>query len=164
VEIDQVRMILSYGIRLVLSSAILLFAACASPGGGAPPVDLSAPGWTVRQGQALWQPDHDKPEIAGDVVLSTHPSGGSYIQFSKTLPILSARIQPGGRWEFENTSENKRYSGGGTPPKRIVWLQFLRVLEGQEISGRWTVARPSPDFVSLENEFSGERLQVRFQN
>ena len=148
----------------LLAGSLVLIAGCASPAGGksAPPLDTSAPGWTVRQGQALWQPDDKKPEIVGDVVLSTHPSGMSYIQFSKTLPILSARLYPDG-WEFENTPENKRYSGSGKPPNRIAWLQLLSVLDGQETSGRWTVARPSPDYVTLEDEFRGERLQVQIQ-
>ena len=126
-----------------------------------PPVDTSSAGWTVRQGQALWRTEDEKPEIAGDVVLSSHPHDGSFIQFSKTLPILSARIAPKG-WEFETIPENKRYSGRGTPPRRIVWLQLLRVLEGAEISDRWTVAKPSPDYVLLEDLHSGERLEVRF--
>jgi hypothetical protein len=145
----------------VLAGGILWITGCATT----PPskaIDLSAPGWSVRQGQALWQPGNDKPEIAGDVVLSTHPSNGQYIQFSKTLPILSARIFPRG-WEFENSAEQKHYSGRGNPPDRIVWLQLLRVLEGQKVDNRWTVAYPSGDFVTLEDQFRGERLRVQLQ-
>ena len=127
-----------------------------------PPVDTSSPGWTVRQGQALWRTESEKAEVAGDVVLSSHPQAGSFIQFSKTLPILSARIAPEG-WEFQTIPQNKRYSGRGNPPRRIVWLQLLRVLEGAEISDRWTVAKPSADYVLLEDLHSGERLEVRFQ-
>ncbi len=145
-----------------VSVAFLIFAGCRTSG-SLPVVDLTAPGWTVRQGQAVWQPDGDKPDIAGDVVISTHPSGGSYVQFSKTLPILSARIGPAG-WEFETIPEKKRYSGSGTPPRRIVWLQLLRALEGQEISQRWKVANPSPQFIALEDEHSGERLAVQLQD
>ena len=76
--------------------------------------------------------------------------------------MISARLLPGG-WEFENAAESKRYSGGGAPPNRIVWLQLLRVLDGADISDRWTVARPSDDFVTLEDVFRGERLRVQLQ-
>src|SRR6185503_6749264 len=31
-----------------------------------PPVNLSEPGWTLRQGQALWRSKRDAPEIAGE--------------------------------------------------------------------------------------------------
>ena len=145
----------------LLAIGLLWATGCSTPP-KAEAVDLSAPGWTVRQGQALWKPGADKPEIAGDVVVSTHPTAGSYIQFSKTLPIVSGRITSAG-WEFENIAENKRYSGGGKPPKAIVWLQLLRAIDGQDISDRWTVARPSSDFVTLEDEFRGERLQIQVQ-
>ena len=93
---------------------------------------------------------------------SSHPQAGSFVQFSKTLPILSARIAPEG-WEFEAVPESKRYSGRGKPPRRLVWLQLLRVMEGQEISDRWTVAKPSGEYVLLEDQHSGERLEVRWQ-
>ena len=141
--------------------SLLVLGGCVSPG-GPPAVALDAPGWTVRQGQALWRSEAKKPEIAGDIILSTHPAGGSSIQFLKTLPILSARVWPGG-WEFHYIPENERHSGGGNPPKRVVWLQLLRALEGREVADRWTVARPSDRYIVLENPNSGERLEVQFQ-
>ena len=146
----------------VALTSFLLVSCAALPQKKLAPLDTSGPGWTVRQGQALWKPGDDKPEIAGDVVVSIHPSAGSYVQFSKTLPILSARLAPEG-WEFHTIPEDKRYSGGGNPPRRIVWLQMLRALEGREISDRWTVAHPSDLYISLEDPFSGERLEIRFQ-
>lgn len=145
------------------SAALLLLAACGTTREGSlDPLDTSAPGWSVRQGQALWQPAGKSPEIAGDVVISSHPSAGSYVQFSKTLPILSGRIGPSG-WQFETIPENKHYSGRGQPPRRIVWLQLLRAMEGQEISDRWSVARPSDNFIALEDTHRGERLEIRLQ-
>jgi hypothetical protein len=151
-------------LRVIVCLAVaLLSSGCATLSSvDLPPLDTSAPGWTVRQGQALWRTESDKPEVAGDVVLSSHQQAGSFVQFSKTLPILSARIAPEG-WEFEAVPENKRYSGRGKPPRRIAWLQLLRVLEGAEISDHWTVAKPSTDYVLLENQHSGERLELRLQ-
>jgi hypothetical protein len=147
--------------KLIFLVAVLLPIGCGTPA-PAPAVDLSAPGWQVQQGQALWKPDAKKPEIAGDVVLSTHPTAGTYLQFSKTLPIVNARLGAG-RWEIEFPPENKQYSGGGNPPKRLVWLQIIRAIDGQKISDRWRVIRPSDRFVALENDETGERLEVHFQ-
>lgn len=149
-------------LALVALASSLLVGCAALPQKKLPPLDTSAPGWKVRQGQALWKPAEDKPEIAGDVVISMHPQAGAYVQFSKTLPVLSARLAPEG-WEFHTIPEDKHYSGGGAPPRRIVWLQMLRVLEGREISDRWTVAHPSDLYISLEDPFAGERLEIRFQ-
>ena len=125
-----------------------------------PPLDTSVPGWTVRQGQALWRPDAEKPEIVGDIVLSAHPQAGSFVQFSKTLPILSARLAPDA-WEFNAIAQQKVYSGGGSPPDRISWLQALLVLEGAQAASRWTVAHPSKEYLLLENAHTGERLELR---
>lgn len=157
----MIRLLRRFSMLLALVAGVCVYTGCQSAS-SLPAIDQNAPGWTVRQGQAVWQPSGDKPDIAGDVVVSTHPSGGAYVQFSKTLPIVSGRIGPGG-WEFEATPEDKRYSGRGKPPARIVWLQLLRALEGQEIPERWTVAHPSPQFISLEDTNSGERLELQFQ-
>ena len=126
-----------------------------------PPLDTSAPGWTVRQGQALWRPDEDKPEVVGDVVLSVHPQAGMFVQVSKTLPILSARLAPDA-WEFNAIAQQKVYSGGGSPPDRISWLQALLVIDGAEAASRWSVARPSDKYLLLENSHTGERLELKF--
>jgi hypothetical protein len=149
--------------RLFMAVAAVLLAGCA--GGPRPEraaADLSAPGWEVRQGQAVWRPDAGKPEIVGDVVVATHPSGSASVAFSKTLPIVSGTLSPGG-WEIEFAPEGKRYSGRGNPPKRLVWLQMLQALEGGEAPARWNLIRPSKDFIGLENLESGERLEVHFQ-
>jgi len=125
-------------------------------------VDLKSPGWHVRQGQALWKPDAKKPEIVGDFLLATNPDGNSFVQFSKTFPIVTAQTNPRG-WSAEFPPENKHYAGRGMGPKRIVWLQLLRALEGSAPTGYWRVAHPSKEFIVLENEERGERLEVHFQ-
>ena len=146
----------------LLLAALLAGCASAPPATpGAAPVDMSGPGWTVRQGQALWKPGRKDPEIAGDVVVSSDATGGSYVQFSKTLPIVSGRLTSKG-WEFDAIAQQKRYSGGGKPPAKTIWLQMLRALEGNEVADRWTVAHPSDQYILLAHEHSGERLEVHF--
>lgn len=151
-------------VRRVWLVLCLLACGCASaPKTEQAPIDTSAPGWEMRQGQAVWKPGADKPEIAGDVVLSTHAaSGTAHIIFSKTLPIVSGRLGSGA-WSIDFAPENKSYSGHGDPPKRIVWLQMLRALEGSKSPERWKVIHPSTDYIALEDLDSGERLEVHFQ-
>src|SRR5258708_3062502 len=36
-----------------------------------PVVNLKEPGWTVREGQAVWRRDRKAPEIAGDILVAT---------------------------------------------------------------------------------------------
>lgn len=150
-------------LRIVFAAAALLLAGCAGgPQPGKTVTDLSAPGWEMRQGQAVWKPGGDKPEIVGDVVLATHPTGSANIIFSKTLPIVSGTLSGSG-WAIEFAPEGKSYSGRGDPPKRLVWLQIIRALEGGEIPDRWRVIHPSKDFIALDNLETGERLEVHFQ-
>jgi hypothetical protein len=148
-------------LKIRVAILCLVFCGCSSFA-PVPPLDLAAPGWQVRQGQAIWKPADDKPEITGDLLLSLHPSDGAFIQFTKTLPIVSARLSAKS-WEIEFPPENKRYSGRGQPPKRIGWLQLIRAIEGHEVPGRWTLIRPSNQFVGLLNAETGERLEVHFQ-
>src|SRR5690242_18775520 len=36
-----------------------------------PKVNFSEPGWTVRQGQAVWRPQREAPEIAGELLVAS---------------------------------------------------------------------------------------------
>lgn len=144
----------------------LLFAACLLSGCVSPPplppVDLSTPGWTLRQGQAIWRPSREAPEIAGDIVFATHPVLGSYLRFSKTLPIVNARWTPE-QWEIEFPPENRRHSGRGDPPDRIAWFNWLLGLQGRELSDPWFFT-PAPDGGGvLVNTRDGERLEIQLQ-
>src|SRR5215472_9998651 len=48
-----------------------------------PPSNLNEPGWTVRQGQAVWHTPKGQ-EIAGDVLVATKGPVRSVVQFTKT--------------------------------------------------------------------------------
>src|SRR5688572_11265650 len=63
--------------------------------------NLSEPGWTVREGQAVWRPKTGAPEIAGELLLASHRNGETWLQFTKTpLPLVVARITTN-RWQIE---------------------------------------------------------------
>jgi hypothetical protein len=125
-----------------------------------PPLNLSAPGWHTRTGQAVWKPDRSKPEIVGDLLISWDDTGNAYLQFSKAFPIVSARLGSN-RWEVEFPPQNKRYAAPGNPPARIVWLQLLRAMTGGEINRRWSLDR-TDNARTLSNKGSGESLEVHF--
>src|SRR4051812_7627846 len=93
------------------------------------PVDLSQPGWHLRQGQALWRSKQQAPEIAGEIVLATNRNARAFVEFLKNpLPLLSAEINPDG-WHVEFIPEKRRFSGRGRPPRRLLWLQLLQALQ-----------------------------------
>lgn len=115
----------------------------------------------VRLGQAIWRPDRSRPEIAGDLLVSTNETGTALLSFSKTLPLVSARIGPEG-WRVEFPPQNRKYSGRGRPPRQIVWLQLLRALTGEEVSSNWQINAATNSAVTLSNAKTGEHLEVHF--
>lgn len=138
---------------------ILIFAACATT--PLPPLELNAPGWQVRQAQAIWTTGRDKPEIVGDVLLSMNGRGSAFLQFSKTLPIASVRIEPH-LWEVDFPPQKRHYSGRGGGPKQIVWLQLLHLLAGDALAPPWSCTERSDAIVTIENAASRERVEVHF--
>ena len=103
-----------------------------------PKVDLQEPGWTVRQGQAVWRMEHGTREITGDLLVATGPKDRTFVQFSKTpFPLVIAQ-RDRNRWEVEFPPQSKHYSGRGQPPKRIIWLYLARVVAGEPPPQNWT--------------------------
>src|SRR3954451_12755208 len=90
--------------------------------------NLKEPGWTVREGQAVWQAKKGAPEIAGEILLATRGNGRTFVQFSKTpFPLVIAQSTTN-TWQAELPTQNKWYSGRGKPPTRLIWLYLPRVL------------------------------------
>ena len=81
-----------------------------------PPVNLTEPGWTVLQGQAVWRTKKDAPEIAGELFVATNPDGRSFVQFTKTpLPFVVAQTTTNS-WQIHFVPNDKTYSGRGKVP------------------------------------------------
>lgn len=144
-----------------LAAIVLMAATGCLTGSRQSPVDPAAPGWEVRQAQALWRPDAQKPEIAGDLIVSTHPSGSAFVQFSKTLPIASARMTRNS-WEIDFPPQQRHYAGRGAGPARVVWLQLLRALQDRPLTGRWILSEKSDSLMTVTEPKTGETLEVYF--
>src|SRR5438477_412610 len=81
-----------------------------------PKVSLTEPGWTVRQGQAIWHPKREGLEIAGELLVATRTNGTALVQFTKTpFPLVVAQ-QTRSSWEIEFPTEKRTYSAPGHPP------------------------------------------------
>src|SRR6476620_10614627 len=76
-----------------------------------PPADLSAPGWRMQQGQALWKPTKSRPELAGELLLATNANGDFFVQLSKTPFTLATAQRIGDQWQIEFGSDDYRRSG-----------------------------------------------------
>ena len=124
-----------------------------------PPANLGEPGWRVRQGQAIWRPKKDAPEIAGDLLVATHPDGRAFLQFAKTpLPLVVAQTTAT-LWQIQFAARNTVYQGVGEPPKRLIWLHLPRCLEGNCSWRDWSFHRLAGGRWHLENIASGEMVE-----
>jgi hypothetical protein len=148
------------GIPLLTSVATLLmmFLCACRTLPNLPPADLSQPDWKARQGQAVWKSATEAPEIAGELLLATHPRHGMVLQFIKTpFPIVIAQSSDAG-WKI-SFAGNREFSGLGKPPARISWFQLTAALDGHELPAGWTFKRLSEQNWRLENQRTGEFIE-----
>lgn len=126
-----------------------------------PKVDLQEPGWTLREGQAVWHLPKSAQEIAGEVLLASRSDGRAFVQFIKPpFPLVIAQMTSN-RWEVEFPPQNRRYAGRGKPPKRLIWLYLPRVLCGEAPPKNW-IWRQDNNRWHLENSAQRESLDGYF--
>jgi hypothetical protein len=126
-----------------------------------PPVNFSEPGWSLHQGQAVWRPRRDAPEIAGELLAATRADGSAFAQFTKTpFPFAIAQMTATG-WKIEFPPQNKHYSAPSTPPARIVWFQLANALAGKPLAKNWSWTKSEAGWY-LENSSTGESLEGYF--
>ena len=93
-----------------------------------PPADLSEPGWTVRQGQAVWK--NGESDLGGEIIFAARSGRSASLQFIKTpLPLVSAQTS-GSQWTIHFVAEDRTISGKGTPPSQLIWLHLADALHG----------------------------------
>jgi hypothetical protein len=131
-----------------------------------PPADLSQPGWTVLQGQALWKPKSASAppplEIAGELVVATRADGQTLLQFIKTpFPIVIAQTTSN-LWRLEIPAEDRIVAGRGMPPARAAWLQLACAVTGRSLAGKWQFQRDASNW-RLENPDTGEVVSGYFE-
>ncbi len=127
-----------------------------------PKMDLAEPGWTIRQGQAVWHPRRDAPEIAGDLILATNPDGRAFVQFSKSPLTLAVAERSGADWQVEFPAQNRRYAGRGKPPGRLIWLILTGAVSRIPPPQPWSWRQLENGNWRLENPATGESLAGYF--
>lgn len=137
----------------------LVSAGCQTSSAPLPPVNLAEPGWSLRQGQALWRIRRDAPELAGEVLSATHADGRALLQFTKTpLPFVSVQLATNGGWQVDFIPQQTRYTGQGRPFSRLIWVHLARALSGQPLPSALKFARTADGGWSLHNLDSGESI------
>lgn len=113
-------------------------------------------GWRVQQGQAIWQPQKNLPELAGELVLARHPDGRCLVEFSKPpVAMAVAQITPH-RWLVRFPPQAIGFGGRGRPSQRFAWLHLPSALEGKKLPRSFRFTRGPDGNWRLENSRTGE--------
>ena len=134
---------------------LLLLTGCATSR-PLPPADLSAPGWAVQSGQAVWKSGNS--DLAGELIFAQRPDGSSALQFIKTpLPLVSAQTRET-RWTITFVADNRTVSGKGVPPAQLLWLHLASALKGESSKPPLQFSRDAAGNWKLENSETGETI------
>ncbi len=127
-----------------------------------PPANLSAPGWRVFSGQALWKPSRQHAELAADLMLATNSTGDYLVQLTKDpFPLVTAEVI-GGQWQIQFQAGRYSRSGYGPPPARFPWFQLPPALRGAAPGPDWRFEWVNTNAWRLENPDTGETLEGAF--
>ena len=125
-----------------------------------PEVDLSDPGWTLWNGQAVWKPRSDRPALAGDLIAARHTNNDILVCFSKPpLPIFTAQVA-GELWKIDFLERERSYTGRGRPPQRFIWFRVPDLLSGAPAPPDWEVQTTANGQWSIVNQGTGESIRV----
>lgn len=127
-----------------------------------PPADLSAPGWKVQQGQAIWKPTKSRPELAGELLLATNPAGDCFVQFTKTPFSIVTAQRMNDTWQIEFGDGKNSWCGQGEPPRRFVWFQLPGAFARGGVGGGWSFVQHGTNIWRFENPRTGETLEGGF--
>jgi hypothetical protein len=139
---------------------LILLCGCRTP--NPPPIDLSDPSWSIRQGQAVWTPpkrDGRAEGVAGELLMATRADGSCWVQFAKPPFNLATAQRSEGRWHVESQQGRQSHSGRGSPPSGVIWFQLADVLSGRTLQAPWHFNHRPGGAWLLENLESGERLE-----
>ena len=147
----------SFFVPLFLYCFIFAFTACHTV--PLPPLNLSEPGWKLREGQAVWRSGKKASEIAGELQLATHPDGRVWLQFTKTpIPLVVGQVTAT-HWQIQFVPQNRMYRGPGRPPARLSWLQLARAISGSSTPPAWSWQTKPDGSWRLENLATGEVIE-----
>ena len=89
---------------------------CRALGPSLPRANLQEPGWTVREGQAVWHLPQSTVELAGEVLVATRADGRAFVQFTKH-PSLWSAAKPPASYGKSIFRPNNGIIPAGAPPR-----------------------------------------------
>ena len=145
-------------LRLALLTIPMLLAGCRTAS-EAPLFKATGPGWRVQEGQALWRPGRQFPELGGELVVASHEDGRCVIQFAKTpMPLVLAQTTRT-NWRIEFPPRRMSFGGHQPSPARFAWLYLSAALRGDSLPSALRFQRKPDGGWRLENTRFGETVE-----
>lgn len=139
-------------------SVLVLLAGCRTAC-ETPLFTATGPGWRVQEGQALWRPGREFPELGGELVVASHEDGCCSIEFAKTpLPLVLAQTTHT-NWLIEFPPRRMSFAGRHRPPSRFAWLYLSAALSGEPLPSGFRFRWKPDGGWRLENTRSGETVE-----
>ena len=123
------------------------------------PLDLQAPGWSIRQGQAVWIRQRGDEAVAGELLFATRTDGACFLHFAKPPFTLATASSDANGWSAEDPPAGRHFAGRGPPPGRFVWFALADALREQPVEGRWLFQPRGDADWCLTNAATGEGLE-----
>ena len=151
---------LGHASKLLVATVVLMTLVGCSSLPPQPAMNLSGPGWVVREGQAVWKSKPDAVGISGRLLVAMHWNGGNVVQFNTTNgPVVSAQSTTNA-WQVQFAGQNKLSSGRGKAPERSMWLQLPGGLLGNSAEETdWIMTRERGVPWRFKNDLTGESLE-----
>lgn len=147
---------LRFSFTALLLFALMFFNGCRTA--PLPAIDLTAPGWMLYQGQAVWRTKGNAPEVAGEIIFATNRRGETLLQLTKNpLPFVTVQTR-GDAWQIYFAPERRRFSGRGTPSTRLSWVHLARALNGAAPPAPLHFEQTAERGFTLRNSESGESI------
>ncbi|MCX6925690.1 MAG: hypothetical protein NT154_21135 [Verrucomicrobia bacterium] len=144
--------------RVAWLSVLVLLVGCRTLS-QSPLFTASGPGWSVREGQALWRPGRGYPELGGELVVASHEDGRCAIQFTKTpLPLVLAQTTRT-NWLIAFPPRRMSFTGRRAPPTRFAWLYLHAALADDPLPTAFGFQRKPDGGWRLENRRTGESVE-----
>ena len=145
---------------LVLTVIVLTTLAGCSSLPPQPAMDLTEPGWVIREGQAAWLPKPDATAIRGSLRVAMHWNGRSVVQFNTSTGLLVSAQSTTNEWQVQFAAQNKLVAGRGKASQKYVWLQLPEGLLGNSAEETdWIMTRDRGVPWSFKNDLTGETLE-----
>lgn len=123
-------------------------------------MNLSEPGWVIREGQATWKKSPSGPALSGKLLVALNTDGRNVVQFQ---PVAGEPVRAQfstNCWQVQLPGEARIRTGQGELPQNSIWLQLPEGLLGNSaMDTEWMMNRDRGKPWRFYHDVTGESLE-----